>query len=96
MGYDNIPYITERRKDTMIKQSDAETVLEKLKSAVYFTILYQPKKYKGKFIKRNGMFYNKCKIGNGYIIYYDRDRGGYRCASGQSFIELQKGQSLNA
>ena len=78
----------------MIKQSDAETVLEKLKSAVYFTILYQPKKYKGKVIKRNGMWDNKCKIGNGYIIYYDRDRAGYRCASGQSFIELQKGQSL--
>ena len=40
----------------MIKQSDAETVLEKLKNAVYFTILYQPKKYKGKVIKRNGMW----------------------------------------
>ena len=37
----------------------------------------------------------KCKIGNGYIIYYDRDRGGYRCASGESAISLQKGQLNN-
>ena len=79
----------------MIKQSDAETVLEKLKSAVYFTILYQPKKYKGKVIKRNGMWDNKCKIGNGYIIYYDRDRGGYRCASGESAISIGQGDMNN-
>ena len=79
-----------------MKKTDAQTVLEKLKEAVYFSICYKPKKYNGKTIYRNAKWDEKCKIGNGYIIYYDRDRGGYRCASGQSFIELQKGQNLNA
>ena len=39
-------------------------------------------------VYRNAKWDDKCKIGNGYIIYYDRDRGGYRCASGESAISI--------
>ena len=66
-----------------MKETNAQTVIEKLKEAVYFSICYKPKKYNGKPVYRNAKWDDKCKIGNGYIIYYDRDRGGYRCASGE-------------
>ena len=75
-----------------MKKTDAQTVIEKLKEAVYFSICYKPKKYNGKPIYRNAKWDDKCKIGNGYIIYYDRDRGGYRCASGESAISITQGE----
>lgn len=55
-----------------MKKTDAQTVIEKLKEAVYFSICYKPKKYNGRPIYRNAKWDDKCKIGNGYIIYYDR------------------------
>lgn len=58
-----------------MKETNAQTVIEKLKEAVYFSICYKPKKYNGKPVYRNAKWDDKCKIGNGYIIYYDRDRG---------------------
>ena len=78
-----------------MEKTDAQTVIEKLKEAVYFSICYKPKKYNGKPVYRNAKWDDKCKIGNGYIICYDRDRGGYRCASGESAISLTKGELNN-
>ena len=75
-----------------MKKTDAQTVVEKLKEAVYFSICYKPKKYNGRPVYRNAKWDDKCKIGNGYIIYYDRDRGGYRCASGESAISIGQGR----
>ena len=75
-----------------MKKTDAQTVIEKLKEAVYFSICYKPKKYNGRPVYRNAKWDEKCKIGNGYIIYYDRDRGGYRCASGESAISIGQGE----
>ena len=43
-------------------------------------------------VYRNAKWDDKCKVGNGYIIYYDRDRGGYRCASGESAISIGQGE----
>ena len=85
---------SKKRKDTM-KPTDAQTVIDKLTEAVYFSICYKPKKYKGRPIYRNAKWDEKCKIGNGYIIYYDRDRGGYRCASGESAISIGQGDLNN-
>ena len=78
-----------------MKKTDAQTVIEKLKEAVYFSICYKPKKYNGRPVYRNAKWDEKCKIGNGYIIYYDRDRGGYRCASGESAISIGQGDLNN-
>ena len=45
-----------------MKKTDAQTVIEKLKEAVYFSICYKPKKYNGRPIYRNAKWDEKCKI----------------------------------
>ena len=44
-----------------MKRTDAQTVIEKLKEAVYFSICYKPKKYNGRPIYRNAKWTKNVK-----------------------------------
>ena len=70
-----------------MKKTDAQTVVEKLKEAVYFSICYKPKKYNGRPVYRNAKWDEKCKfwtskLGAKLMTYFDMDAQGYRTAKG--------------
>ena len=58
-----------------------------LKDGTMFLITYTPQTIGGvpnhdkKHITRRGKWDMKCKLNENYILYFDRDRSNYRCAS---------------
>jgi hypothetical protein len=66
----------------LVNEDNVEGFVELLKKKVHFKISYFAKKY-NKFIFRNGMWTEKCKINKdkGSITYFDTDANGYRTAT---------------
>ena len=66
----------------LVNENNVEGFVELLKKKVHFKISYFAKKY-NKFIFRNGMWTEKCKINKdkGSITYFDTDANGYRTAT---------------
>ncbi len=69
-------------KHHLVNEDNVEGFVELLKKKVHFKISYFAKKY-NKFIFRNGMWTEKCKINKdkGSITYFDTDANGYRTAT---------------
>ena len=60
-----------------------------LKEGTFFMITYKAKKHDQQ-ITRRGKWDNKCRINHdkGYMIYFDRDRANYRCATTPCYISI--------
>ena len=75
----------------LVNEDNVEGFVELLKNKVHFKISYFAKKY-NKFIFRNGMWTEKCKINKdkGSITYFDTDANGYRTATQGIQIAIRK------
>jgi hypothetical protein len=75
----------------IVDETNYEGFTELLKKMVHFKISYYAKKY-GKFIFRNAMWTDKCKIDadKGTITYFDTDANGYRTATQGIQIAIRK------
>ena len=74
----------------IVDETNVEGFVELLKKHTHFKISYFAKKY-GKFIFRNAMWTDKCKIDKdrGSITYFDTDANGYRTATDQIMISVK-------
>jgi hypothetical protein len=80
----------------LVNEDNVEGFVELLKKKVHFKISYFAKKY-NKFIFRNGMWTEKCKINKdkGSITYFDTDANGYRTATqGIQIAIKQEGETI--
>ena len=75
----------------LVDETNYEGFVELLKKHTHFKISYFAKKY-GKFIFRNAMWTDKCKIDKdrGSITYFDTDANGYRTATSGIQIAIRK------
>jgi hypothetical protein len=75
----------------LVNENNVEGFVELLKKKVHFKISYFAKKY-NKFIFRNGMWTEKCKIDKdkGSITYFDTDANGYRTATSGIQIAIKR------
>ena len=76
----------------LVDETNVEGFVELLKKHTHFVISYFAKKH-NKFIFRNAMWTDKCKIDadKGSITYFDTDANGYRTATSGIQIAIKKG-----
>ena len=75
----------------LVDETNYQGFVELLKKMVHFKISYFAKKH-NKFIFRNAMWTDKCKIDKdrGSITYFDTDANGYRTATLGIQIAIRK------
>ena len=75
----------------LVDETNVEGFVELLKKHTHFVISYFAKKH-NKFIFRNAMWTDKCKINKdrGSITYFDTDANGYRTATSGIQIAIKK------
>jgi hypothetical protein len=75
----------------LVDETNYQGFAKLLEKMVHFKISYYAKKY-GKFIFRNAMWTDKCKIDaeKGTITYFDTDANGYRTATQGIQIAIRK------
>ena len=75
----------------LVDETNYQGFVELLTKMVHFKISYFAKKH-NKFIFRNGMWTDKCKIDpdKGSITYFDTDANGYRTATSGIQIAIRK------
>jgi hypothetical protein len=75
----------------LVNEDNVESFVELLEKKVHFVISYFAKKH-NKFIFRNAMWTDKCKIDKdrGSITYFDTDANGYRTATQSIQIAIKK------
>ena len=75
----------------LVDETNYQGFAELLKKMVHFKISYFAKKH-NKFIFRNAMWTDKCKIDadKGTITYFDTDANGYRTATSGIQIAIRR------